>query len=70
MVLARALLGSPELLILDEPTGDLDSSTSGEVINSLKNYVKDKKACLLIATHDENFKKISDQTLVIDSGII
>ena len=70
VAIARSLVHSPSLVILDEPTGDLDSSTSEEVINSLKDYVKDKKACLLIATHDENFKKISDQTLVIDSGII
>ena len=47
-----------------------NSATSKEVIDSLNNYVKDKKASLLIATHDENFTKISDQNLIIDSGII
>ena len=64
------MVHSPSLVILDEPTGDLDSATSKEVIDSLNNYVKDKKASLLIATHDENFTKISDQNLIIDSGII
>ena len=64
------MVHSPSLVILDEPTGDLDSKTSLDVIESLKNYVKDIKSSLLIATHDENFKEISDQTLIMDSGII
>tara|TARA_Y100000816_G_C26015542_1_gene531081 strand:- start:357 stop:1025 length:669 start_codon:yes stop_codon:yes gene_type:complete len=70
VAIARSMVHSPSLVILDEPTGDLDSATSKEVIDSLNNYVKDKKASLLIATHDENFTKISDQNLIIDSGII
>ena len=53
---------------MSQPT-NLDSATSKEVIDSLNNYVKDKKASLLIATR-ENFTKISDQNLIIDSGII
>ena len=69
-VAIASMVHSPSLVILDEPTGDLDSATSKEVIDSLNNYVKDKKASLLIATHDENFTKISDQNLIIDSGII
>ncbi len=70
VAIARSMVHSPSLVILDEPTGDLDSKTSLEVIESLKNYVKDIKSSLLIATHDENFKEISDQTLIMDSGII
>lgn len=70
VAIARSMVHSPSLVILDEPTGDLDSASSKEVIDSLNNYVKDKKASLLIATHDENFTKISDQNLIIDSGII
>ena len=70
IAIARSMVHSPSLVILDEPTGDLDSKTSLDVIESLKNYVKDIKSSLLIATHDENFKEISDQTLIMDSGII
>ena len=70
VAIARSMVHSPSLVILDEPTGDLDSKTSLDVIKSLKNYVKDIKSSLLIATHDENFKEISDQTLIMDSGII
>lgn len=70
VAIARSMVHSPSLVILDEPTGDLDSKTSLDVIESLKNYVKDIKSSLLIATHDENFKEISDQTLIMDSGII
>ena len=64
------MVHSPSLVILDEPTGDLDSQTALEVIESLKNYVSNVKSSLIIATHDENFKDISDQTLTMDSGII
>ena len=70
VAIARSMVHSPSLVILDEPTGDLDSKTSLDVIESLKNYVKDINSSLLIATHDENFKEISDQTLIMDSGII
>ena len=70
VAIARSLVHSPSLVILDEPTGDLDSQTSLEVINSLKKFVCDKKSSLLIATHDDNFQKIADRKLMMDSGII
>ena len=70
VAIARSLVHSPSLVILDEPTGDLDTQTSLEVINSLKKFVSDKKSSLLIATHDDNFQKIADRKLMMDSGII
>ena len=70
VAIARSLVHSPSLVILDEPTGDLDTQTSLEVINSLKKFVSDKKSSLLIATHDNNFQKIADRKLMMDSGII
>ena len=70
VAIARSMVHSPSLVILDEPTGELDSQTALEVIESLKNYVSDVKSSLIIATHDMNFKEISDQTLIMDSGII
>ena len=70
VAIARSLVQSPSVVILDEPTGDLDTQTSLEVINSLKKFVSDKKSSLLIATHDDNFQKIADRKLMMDSGII
>ena len=70
VAIARSLVHSPSLVILDEPTGDLDTQTSLEVINSLKKFVSDKKSSLLIATHDDNFQKIADRKLMMDSGKI
>ena len=70
VAIARSLVHSPSLVILDEPTGDLDTQTSLEVVNSLKKFVSDKKSSLLIATHDDNFQKIADRKLMMDSGII
>ena len=70
VAIARSLVHSPSLVILDEPTGDLDTQTSLEVIDSLKKFVSYKKSSLLIATHDDNFQKIADRKLMMDSGII
>jgi ABC-type lipoprotein export system ATPase subunit len=52
VAIARALINEPELLLADEPTGNLDSHTGGEIIELLKNLHVKKQATLIIATHD------------------
>ncbi len=52
VVVARALLNSPELILADEPTGNLDPETSDEIIQLLMSIAKQSNTAMLIATHD------------------
>jgi ABC-type lipoprotein export system ATPase subunit len=52
VAIARALINEPELILADEPTGNLDSKTGGEIIELLKSLRVEKNTTLVIATHD------------------
>ena len=65
---ARALASKPDILFADEPTGNLDSRTSGEVIALLKMSVEKYGQTLVMITHDEDIAQIADRILVIEDG--
>lgn len=69
VAICRALINEPSLVLLDEPTGDLDRETAKQVIKELKDYLNHSKASLIIATHDRNFEEIATSTRTMDSGI-
>ncbi len=52
LAVARALLNSPQLIIADEPTGNLDPDTSDDILQLLKNLTKENGTSVIIATHD------------------
>ena len=62
VALARALINNPEILIADEPTGNLDSVTAGEIIDILKTLAKDKNKCVIVVTHS---KEVADSADII-----
>ena len=69
VVIARALLNSPELILADEPTGNLDPETSDEIITLLQQIAKESNTAMLIATHDYlMMKKFPSRTIRCEGG--
>ena len=69
VAMARALINEPDLIFLDEPTGNLDNLTSKEVINYLNACANEFKSSIIVATHDPEFREFSDKILTMDSGV-
>ena len=66
--IARALVNRPEILFADEPTGNLDSKTSDEVIALLKMSAKKYGQTIVMITHDDEIAQVADRILVIEDG--
>ena len=70
VAIARALINEPELLLADEPTGNLDSHTGGEIIELLKNLRAEKQMTLIIATHDAKVAAHAEKVVELVDGQI
>jgi ABC-type lipoprotein export system ATPase subunit len=70
VAIARALVNEPELLLADEPTGNLDSRTGGEIIELLKNLHVEKHMTLVIATHDAKVAAHTQRAIELADGHI
>jgi len=70
VAIARALINEPELLLADEPTGNLDSKTGIEIIELLKAIRAEKNMTLVIATHDEKVAAHAEHVIQIVDGRI
>jgi len=70
VAIARALINEPELLLADEPTGNLDSKTGGEIIELLKNLCAEKQMTLVIATHDAKVAARAQRVIELEDGRI
>ena len=68
VAIARALASKPDILFADEPTGNLDSRTSDEVMGLLKMSVEKYGQTLVMITHDDEIAQIADRILVIEDG--
>ena len=65
---ARALINNPELIIADEPTGNLDSKNTENIINLISELHKTFNTTFIIATHDDEFKKITPNIYELNDG--
>ncbi len=70
VAVARALVTQPEIVFADEPTGNLDSQTGGEVLDFLRRAVDDLAQTLVIVTHDATAAARADQVLFLADGRI
>ena len=70
VAIARALINEPELLLADEPTGNLDSHTGGEIIELLKSLRAEKQTTLVIATHDAKVAAHAERVVELADGQI
>ena len=70
VAIARAIVNQPAVLFADEPTGNLDSNTSKEIMEILLKLADEHDVTLIVVTHDQNLAKVGDRTLIIKDGKI
>jgi len=68
VAIARSMMNDPEILFADEPTGNLDSKTSTEVMDLLLSLVDEQNKTLLVVTHDSTLAQSGDRTLELIDG--
>ncbi|MBP2365473.1 ABC transporter ATP-binding protein [Pseudonocardia parietis] len=69
VAVARALLGRPEIVVADEPTGSLDTASGGELLGLLRGCVDDYGQTVVMVTHDPRAASVSDQVLMLRDGV-
>ena len=70
MALARAFANDPEIVIADEPTGNLDSVTGKMIMEALTNFHKNQGKTMVVVTHDPKIANYADEIVSIKDGQI
>ena len=68
--IGRALITNPSIILADEPTGNLDSKSSDEIVELLKKSNRDYKQTIIMITHNTEIAKIADRIIKIEDGKI
>jgi lipoprotein-releasing system ATP-binding protein len=68
VAIARALMNSPKLLLADEPTGNLDSKTGGQIIKLLKQLNQETRQTVVMVTHDASLAALADRIVHLRDG--
>ena len=70
VALARALVTSPELVLADEPTGNLDAMTGAEILKMLQNLSAGSDVSLVMVTHSPDAAAVCDRVLTLEGGVL
>jgi len=70
VAIARAIVNEPKILFADEPTGNLDSKNSAEIMTVLLDLATEHQVTLVVVTHDRSLAQAGDRTLIIRDGSI
>ena len=70
VAVARALLLRPPIVLADEPTGNLDSATSEEVMSALTGMSREREACLILVTHSREWAARAERQLALRDGVL
>ena len=70
MAIARALVTKPTILFADEPTGNLDSKTGGEILDLLRDSARDYNQTIVMVTHEARAASIADRIMFLADGLI
>jgi putative ABC transport system ATP-binding protein len=70
VAVARALITSPEIILADEPTGNLDSTTGEEVLGLMRRTVDDLGQAIIMVTHDPRAASVADRLLFMRDGLL
>ncbi len=68
VAIARALANNPEIILADEPTGNLDTRTSMEIMNVFRKLNQDRKITFVLVTHDHEMGALTDRRILIRDG--
>ena len=68
MAIARALVSDPDILVCDEPTGDLDRQTASEILDLIKVLNREHGKTIIMVTHDPAAAESAKRTLHLDKG--
>ena len=70
VAIARALTNNPSFLLMDEPTGNIDSKTAKEIIGLVKELNEEKGVTVIMITHDHNIASYAKRTVHMLDGVI
>jgi putative ABC transport system ATP-binding protein len=69
VAIARAIVGQPDIILADEPTGNLDSKMGGEIMKILQNLNENEKTTIVMVTHDEQLAKKTNRIINLFDGM-